>query len=705
IRFPDATTKLRTYDAAGHPLTETDPAGRLTSYTYDAAGELTSVTDALNHATNYSYDATRNLLSITDANNRVTNFEYDVLNRLTRRTLPLGMSETFAYDAVGNRTSRIDFVGKQTTYSYDTLNRLLTRTPHASLSEPVVSFTYTSTGQRATMVDASGTTTYTYNNRERLTSKATPQGTLTYTYDAVGNVLSLNSSNTNGASVNYSYDAVNRLQSLTDNRLSPGTTTYTYDVVNNLTGILSANGVQSTLTYNTLNNPTNLTIAKGGVLRSYAYTYNAAGQRLSVTENSGRTVNYGYDAAARLTSETITNDPNSANGALTYSLDAVGNRLTRTSTLAAVPASTSTYDANDRLNSDGYDANGNTSSADGKTYAYNFENRIKSINAGALTVTYDGDGNRVAKTAGGVTTKFLVDDLNPTGYAQVIEEVVGSSVQRTYTYGNSIVSQKQLSNNQSSFYGADAHGSIRLLTSSAGAVTDTYNYEAFGNLISATGTTANYYRYSGERFDSDLGAYHLRARYYSPQRGRFLTTDPFAGFADAPRTLHKYLYVGADPVNFIDPSGLTETLEHHLNTVQPRISLKILCAAAKIGSAGVPDPFLAVTADVVTLVICGCKPSTGTNVTQNKLAGDAFRDELIDLFKNQGYDVSPPEVPYHTPFGSRRFDLVVSKGGEIVAAIEAKLGNSRYIPSQRAKDAFLKKFGKVPVLLVRKVCT
>lgn len=575
IRFPDTTTALRTYDAAGHQLTETDQAGRLTSYTYDAADELTSVTDALNHTTNYSYDATRNLLSVTDANNHVTNYQYDALNRLTRRTLPLGMSETFGYDAVGNRTSRTDFNGKQTTYSYDSLNRLLTKTPPASLNEPVVRFTYTSTGQRATMVDGSGTSTYTYNNRDRLTSKVTPQGTLTYTYDVAGNVLSLISSNTNGASVNYSYDAVNRLQSLTDNRLAQGTTTYTYDVVNNLTGILSANGVQSTLTYNALDNPTNVTIAKSGVLRSYAYTYNTAGRRLSATENSGRTVSYSYDAAARLTSETTTNA--SVNGTINYSLDAVGNRLTRTSTLAGISSSTSTYDANDRLNSAGYDANGNTTSADGKTYTYNFENRIKSMNAGAITVTYDGDGNRVAKTVGGVTTKYLVDDLNPTGYAQVIEDVVGTSVQRTYTYGNTLVSQRV--GNQTSFFGADAHGSTRLLTNSAGAITDSYDYEAFGNLISATGTTANDYRFSGERFDSDLGAYHLRRRYYSPQVGRFLTTDPFAGTIDLPRSLHKYLYVGADPVNYTDPSGLTETLEHHLNT------LRVPCIVAKIDGA------------------------------------------------------------------------------------------------------------------------
>ena len=59
-------------------------------------------------------------------------------------------------------------------------------------------------------------------------------------------------------------------------------------------------------------------------------------------------------------------------------------------------------------------------------------------------MVYDGDGNRVAKTVGGVTTNYLVDDRNLTGYAQVLEEIVGGAVQRRYTYGLDLISQKQV---------------------------------------------------------------------------------------------------------------------------------------------------------------------------------------------------------------------------------------------------------------------
>ncbi|MBI2678975.1 MAG: hypothetical protein HYX28_09355 [Candidatus Koribacter versatilis] len=52
---------------------------------------------------------------------------------------------------------------------------------------------------------------------------------------------------------------------------------------------------------------------------------------------------------------------------------------------------------------------------------------------GFISIVYDGDGNRVQKTAGGVTTKFLVSEINPTGYVQVVDELVGGLVQRRYT--------------------------------------------------------------------------------------------------------------------------------------------------------------------------------------------------------------------------------------------------------------------------------
>src|SRR5208282_1784213 len=273
-------------------------------------------------------------------------------------------------------------------------------------------------------------------------------------------------------------------------------------------------------------------------------------------ESSGRTLNWSYDGIYRLTNEAISLDPHSINGSVGYGLDPVGNRLSQGSTIPGIGTGSFTYDADDRLNTETYDANGNTLVTGARTFTYDFENRLQSMTEGTVTVTiqYDTDGNRVAKTVGAVTTRYLVDDLNPTGYAQVVEEVTAGAVTRQYTYGLQRISQTQQIANAwtPAFYGYDGGGTVRLLTDATGTVTDTYDYDAWGNTVNTTGSTPNVYLYRGEQYDADLGLYYLRARYFNPLRGRFLTRDPKEHKPITskkrpidPTKFHKYLYAGA----------------------------------------------------------------------------------------------------------------------------------------------------------------
>jgi len=119
-----------------------------------------------------------------------------------------------------------------------------------------------------------------------------------------------------------------------------------------------------------------------------------------------------------------------------------------------------------------------------------------------------------------VTTQYLVDTLNPTGYAQVLEEIENGSVARRYSYGSDLISQslKVGPDWQTYFYGYDGHGSVRFLTDVSGNVTDRYDYEGFGNLVNQEGTTANSYLCSGEQRDKSLGLDYLRARYFDAVR-------------------------------------------------------------------------------------------------------------------------------------------------------------------------------------------
>jgi RHS repeat-associated protein len=204
------------------------------------------------------------------------------------------------------------------------------------------------------------------------------------------------------------------------------------------------------------------------------------------------------------------------------------------------------------------------------------------VNNGPVTVTiqYDGDGNRVAKTVGATSTRYLVDDLNPTGYSQVVEELVGGTIQRTYTYGLQRINQNQLINGSwtQSFYGYDGFGSVRALTDSTGVVTDTYDYDAWGNTVNSTGSTINTYLYRGERYDPDLGLYYLRARYCNPLTGRFLTRDVTKRPVFDPPALHKYLYTGVNPVNQIDPTGWN-SLTEWTNLMNPIYKIEVLSEA------------------------------------------------------------------------------------------------------------------------------
>jgi len=231
-------------------------------------------------------------------------------------------------------------------------------------------------------------------------------------------------------------------------------------------------------------------------------------------------------------------------------------------------------------------------------------------------LTYDGDGNRVVENNGGVVTDYLIDNNNPTGYAQVVDELQNGAVTRSYSYGLERISQNwqpTTGNWQPAFYGYDGHGSVRFLTNSAGAVADTYDYDAFGNLINSTGSTPNNYLFAGEQYEPALGVYYNRARYYNNVTGRFWTMDSYEGSEFDPHSLHKYLYVDGDPINETDSAGhepdiaTTEgaiAIDENLNATLAQIenATNILAkqeAAAKIVAGALAAAALLLSADLI----------------------------------------------------------------------------------------------------------
>ncbi|WP_442936844.1 RHS repeat-associated core domain-containing protein, partial [Nostoc sp.] len=140
------------------------------------------------------------------------------------------------------------------------------------------------------------------------------------------------------------------------------------------------------------------------------------------------------------------------------------------------------------------------------------------------------------------------------GVSQVLLEYdANGQVTAEYTYGLGLIKSERGGNE--TFYHTDGLGSTRVLTNATGQVVDTYTYDAYGRLLSSTGTSSNSYQFAGEQRDSLTGLDYLRARYYDADLGRFISKDSFAGFMDDPMSQNSYQYANANPVNFIDPTG------------------------------------------------------------------------------------------------------------------------------------------------------
>ena len=174
-----------------------------------------------------------------------------------------------------------------------------------------------------------------------------------------------------------------------------------------------------------------------------------------------------------------------------------------------------------------------------------------------VSYKYHSKGVRVSATRDGVETRYLIDD-NFQSFPQVLEEYHPSDINSTstaYSFGLQRISSQ--SGDQTQYYLTDGLGSKSALVDSRGEKMASYIYDAFGNPESLFGNLKNEFLYAGEQYEDSLNLLYLRARYYDSSTGRFVSSDPFPGFVFLPMTQNDYLYVGSNPVNYVDPSGLS----------------------------------------------------------------------------------------------------------------------------------------------------
>ncbi len=234
-----------------------------------------------------------------------------------------------------------------------------------------------------------------------------------------------------------------------------------------------------------------------------------------------------------------------------YSYDAVGNRKTQTSMVNGL-SSTVDYDYDDanRLTTVNgvtytWDANGNLLNDGVNTYTYNSANRLKTMTGPSVAAgySYNGMGDRLRETIGEQTTTFAMD--YNTGLTQVLNDGTNN-----YIYGNERIAQV---NTGTEYFLGDALGSVRQLTNNNGAVTYASAYDPYGVVTNTYGAAQTAYGYTNEY--TSQGLVYLRARFYSPSMGRFLTKDTWGEDENTPMSYNAWLYVYANPINLNDPSG------------------------------------------------------------------------------------------------------------------------------------------------------
>jgi RHS repeat-associated protein len=188
----------------------------------------------------------------------------------------------------------------------------------------------------------------------------------------------------------------------------------------------------------------------------------------------------------------------------------------------------------------------------------------------------------------------------------VVYETTGSVSTSYVLAGSKLISQTQ--NGSTSFYLQDGQGSTRNLTDSTGNVTDSYSYTAFGEIYSQTGTTENKYLYTGQQYDAETNLYSLRARYYNPSNGRFLSQDKYAVNFNNPIELNRYGYAANSPINLSDPSGNNATKEYDTALTPAKVIGALMRPAATplIVYVGSPLRFFIIRG--FTIAVAGASP-------------------------------------------------------------------------------------------------
>ena len=645
----DGDTTTISFDRATNTLSQVDAAGRSTERVFDSLGRMVELRRPGQPDLKYTFDDLGRLASATVGTGTgvaVTSYTYDTATGLVTIGYPDGTSDVVTYDAIGRQVQTTHADTTTVSTLRDAAGRVLQLRYGA---HPSTTLGYSPGGRPQAYLppvvgDDSSYETMTYDSSGRLASVSGPgERSIVYTYDSAGRPVGWQIGR---GQISATYDSTSGLLS----RLaSPdGETvdfahagaamsgaTYSGPVSGNVGQVLDGWLRPSSESVNGSSALEFAYDASGGLVTIGPVTLTRDGATGWPTHASvsGATTANTYDENGRLASTTVTVAGQTVLQ-LAFERDLFGRvtKVTRTDDAGASSVSEYTYDDGGHLASatrDGatesytYDAAGNRIADGSGTTAFDDRDRIQ--HTPNTSYLYQPDGTLASTTTSGQTTTYDFDDLGELtsvtlpdgrqiGYVVVggglrVGRIVNGTLVAGYLYrpDGLVAAQTDAAGNVVARFGYDGSrlvlvqrdgrdllvttdqlGSPVLLVDSAtGEVAESIAYDAWGNVIADSNPGVTPIGFAGGLLDADTGLVHFQARDYDPKTGRWTSPDPTrfnAGDANL------YRYVGTDPVNQVDPTGLGSCENTGLCggwTVPPHSVLP----PHKVGDTWVPNPY------------------------------------------------------------------------------------------------------------------
>ncbi|MEW3190115.1 DUF6531 domain-containing protein [Escherichia coli] len=584
----DAAGRLVNYqsDAAGRLVKYTSPMGRITRWQRDGQGRVRSRTDATGRRTAFGYDAYGRLVTLTNENGESYRFRHDVLDRLAEQINPDGCRQAYRYNAL-NAVTEVVFTGDRggeirhrlardaagrltaketadshTEYVHDAADQLLEirRQRHETDAPEVIRFSYDRLGRMLTEETAQGVLTHQYDELGNRTATTFPDGrTQRHLYYGSGHLQQINLDRE--VISEFTRDALHREVLRSQGRLS---TRQLYDTAGRLKRRETYSGMRGVV-------PETFTDRQ--------YSYSGEDELLKTRHSRRGETDYFYDPTGRITACRSEDEGYLAS----WQYDAAGNLLGRRAGERAT-AENSVVPFNRLMSYRGvhyrYDEFGRTVEKQGRSgaqsYRYDAEHRMVEVTTarGTYRYVYDALGRRTEKqhiSPDGKPynrTTFLWDGMRLAQESR--PEGTGSlyiySDQGSYEPLARVDKAGKEGPNRILYFHTDVNGAPEEMTDSDGKIVWETGYQVWGNTIQEKdhGGVEQNLRYQGQYLDRETGLHYNLHRYYDPDVGRFMVTDPI-GLAGG---LNLYQYA-PNPLSWIDPLGqMCATLKKSSHALQ-----------------------------------------------------------------------------------------------------------------------------------------